>query len=174
MAETKPFTKEDIASYAKGSTKDRGKVTLPSGTYRVSHLEKREEKIVNAKGESTARWIDVHVVGVGTNKFAGSFSGTRFATAGFDKTPTLGRVKNKWYYATKPINSIYQGDLADLLVEIQGKEIKITSILGQTPIFDLGSWETKAKAEEAAKAGFAEKQFLRIDEINLPVPVTAK
>jgi hypothetical protein len=50
-------------------------------------------------------------------------------------------------------------------VDIQDKEITIEVVNGFTPKFTLASWATKAEAEEVAKAGFAEKQFIRVTKI---------
>lgn len=158
--ETKVFNKEEIADYAKGNTKESGKVTLLSGKYLVSRLEKRSEDI----GGDTRKWMDVHVVGLNVNK-SGSFSGSRMANAGFEKTPVKGQTKGKWYFPTKGIKAVYEGDLADLLVDIQGKVITIEVVNGFTPKFALSSWDTKEAAETAAKTGWAEKQFIRIVKI---------
>ena len=159
MSEKRIFAKEDLLDYAKGSTKTMGKVTLPSGKYRVSHLELRKVEI---NGEDR-KFVDVHLVG---KDKSGVVSASRFATAGFSKEPVQGRVKQKWYFPSKAIESCYEGDLADLLVEIQGKEIEIAVVQGFTPNFPLSSWTTKKDAEEAAKAGFAEKNFMRITRIH--------
>ena len=158
MSEKRIFAKEDLVAYAKGSTKTMGKVTLPSGKYRVSHLELREVEINGEK----RKFVDVHLVG---KEKSGVVSATRFATCGFSKEPVQGRVKQKWYYPSKGIEACYEGDLADLLVEIQGKEIEIMSVPGFTPNFPLSSWATKKEAEEASKPGFAEKNFMRITKI---------
>jgi hypothetical protein len=158
MSENKVFTKDDLKEHVKGSTKHLGKVTLPSGLYRVSHLELKNSDIDG----TNRKWADVHLVGATKS---GVISGTRFASKGFSKTPVKGNTKNKYYYPSEPIDSCYEGDLADLLVEIQGKQIQIEAVTGAVPNFPLASWDTKADAEKAAVKGFSDKQFMRITKI---------
>jgi hypothetical protein len=167
MAEQVRFTKEELAGYANGSTKNMGKVTLPSGKYRVERLEKREQEIANAEGvKETRKWIDVHLTGIGSTTKSGTISGSRFATAGFADKPVKGNTSGNWYFPSMPIGSCYEGDLADLLVDIQGKEIEIVVIDGKTPKFPLKSWKTKEEAETEGKKGFNTKQFMRINKIS--------
>lgn len=164
MAEIKVFTKEELKGYANGSTKNMGKVTLPSGKYRVERLELREQMIKGADGtEDNRKWVDVHLSGVAKS---GVISGSRFATAGFAKEPVKGNTSGNYYFPSVAIGSCYEGDLADMLVDIQGKDIEIVIVEGNTPKFTLKSWKTKEEAKTASAAGWNAKQFMRVSKIH--------
>ena len=163
MSEIIIYRKEDLLDWAKGSTKHMGKVTLPSGRYRVTRLEKREQEIQGEK----RKWIDVHLSG---KDKSGVVSATRFASAGFEEKPVKGRLKGTYYFPSKPIEACFEGDLADLLVEIQGKDVEIVAVEGSVPSFPLKSFATEKEALDMAKkeSAFSKKQFMRITKIFQP------
>lgn len=143
-------------------------VTLNPGTYHVSKLEKVEADIedVATKKKINRKWINITLLN--SSGEGATFSASRLASGGFDTEPVKGALKGKWYYPTIQPDHCLQMSVADILYQIQGKNITIRTMEGNVPAFQLGSWDTKEEATKAGKLGFRKRQFITIDAVSEP------
>lgn len=182
MSEVKTMTREEIVAQIGDTTRTATGVNLPDGWYKVAGLQERDASITvpgepaaDANSEATeettnnVKWLDCHLHGVGGLK-SGAISGGRLASAGFKEKPERGATSGKWFYPGVPINSCFDGSLADLLFNMQGKYVKIKGVKGRVPKFKLSSWDTEAKAKAGAAKGFSDKMFYRVEQISETEP----
>lgn len=157
------LTSEVAKERAKGSTKELGQVTLPKGKYKVLGFTTQDQDIDGA----IRKWLNIHLEGVGNNTAKGSMSFGRFLTGGIDETPVLGKTKKKWYFPTKSIKCVYEGDACDFAMELDGGNVTVDLdvVEGKNPNFALSSWDTEAEAIEGAAQGFSAKNFYRVTKI---------